>query len=80
MGIFEGGISVKIKDNALVLSEHNLKMIFIHIGLCAESCSFVGGKVEKMDFIELFKDSLENNKWLNDFEDAEYERIEIEFD
>lgn len=71
---------MKIKNNALVLSEHNLKMILIHIGLCAESCSAGGGKVEQMDFIELFKDSLENNKWLNDFENAEYERLEIEFD
>ena len=71
---------MKIKNNSLVLSEHNLKMILIHIGLCAESCSAGGGEVEKMDFIELFKDSLENNKWLNDFENAEYERLEIEFD
>lgn len=69
---------MKIKDNALVLSEHNLKMILTHIGLVAESCSASGGKVEKLDYIELFKDSLENNKWLNDFEDAKYERLEVE--
>lgn len=69
---------MKIKDNVLVLSEHNLKMILTHIGLVAESCSAGGGKVEKLDFIELFKESLENNKWLNDFENAEYERLELE--
>lgn len=71
---------MKIQNNTLVLSEHNLKMILTHIGLVAESCSAGGGKVEKLDFIELFKDSVENNKWLNDFEDAKYERLEIEFD
>lgn len=69
---------MKIKGNALVLSEHDLKMILIHIGLVAENCSASGGEVEKLDYIELFKDSLESNKWLNDFEDAKYERLEVE--
>ncbi len=71
---------MKIRGNSLVLSEYSLNMILMHIALCAESCSAGGGKVEKMDFIELFKDSLENNKWLSDFEDAEYERLEIELE
>ena len=71
---------MKIQNNTLVLSEHDLKIMLIHIGLVAESCSVSGGQVEKLDFVELFKESLETNKWLNDFEDAKYERLEIEFE
>ena len=54
-----------IKDKTLFLNEHDLKMILMHIGLVAESCSDGGGEVEKLDFVELFKDSLKTNVWYN---------------
>lgn len=73
-----GVFNLKIRDNALVLNENDLKMILVHIGFCAECVAYDTGKVEKMDFIEIFKEQLETNKWLNDFEDVEYKRLEIE--
>ena len=52
----------------------------LHIGLCAECVSYDNGKVEKMDFIEFFKEKLESDKWLSDLEYAEYEEIKLELD
>jgi len=31
-----------------------------------------------MDFIKLFEEKLESDKWLNELENAKYERLEIE--
>jgi hypothetical protein len=70
--------SMKIRNNRLVLNKHDLKVILMHIGLCAECVSYDNGKVEEMDFIKLFEEKLESDKWLNELENAKYERLEIE--
>ena len=71
---------MNIVGNTLILNEHDLKMILTHIGLCAECESHYNREVEKMDFIGLFKNELENIKWLDDFEDVKHEKIVIELD
>lgn len=80
IGIRRKGISMRVVDNTLILNKHDLESILVHIGLCAECESHDNGKVEKMNFIGLFKDELESTKWLNDFEDVEYDKIEIILD
>ena len=69
---------MEIRNNRLVLNKHDLKVILMHIGLCAECVSYDNGKVEEMDFIKLFEEKLESDKWLNELENAKYERLEIE--
>ena len=71
---------MNIVDNTLILNKHDLESILVHIGLCAECETRDNGRVEKMDFIGLFKNELENIKWLDDFEDVKHDKIEIIFD
>ncbi|HZJ98774.1 MAG TPA: hypothetical protein VFC79_02140 [Tissierellaceae bacterium] len=67
-------------EDKLILSEQNLKNILTHIALCVECEVLNQNNILKTDLVELFKQELENQQWLNNLEDVKYKKIEIDFD